>query len=69
MAYTPLSMAMVGFKWGKKITFEDFGGIIVRENIKRVLLILMELGRVGQFLWSLVILYTIFYVVKSQITD
>lgn len=69
MAYTPVSTAMVGFKWGKKITFEDFGGIIVRENIKRVLLILMELGRVGQFLWSLVIIFTIFYVVKSLITD
>lgn len=69
MAYTPVSTAMVGFKWGGKITFEDFGGIIVRENIKRVLLILMELGRVGQFLWSLVILCTIFYVISHMKSD
>ena len=50
IAYTPVSITMVGFKWGAKIKYEDFGEIIVNENVKRVLLILMELGRAGQMI-------------------
>ena len=44
----------------EKENLEDSGGIIAQKDIKKILLILMELGRVGQLLWTLVIIYTIF---------
>ena len=43
IVYAPVSITMVGLKLGAKIKYKDFGEIIFNENIKRILLILMEL--------------------------
>ena len=43
IVYAPVSITMVGLKLGAKIKYKDFGEIIFNENIKRILLVLMEL--------------------------
>ena len=56
MAYAPVSFAMVGFELFNQITLEeDFGGIIVGERTKTVLGILIEFGRIGNLIWSVIL--------------
>ena len=58
MWYAPVSWAMVGWKGFTRITLEDFGGIILSDDAENILLVLMEVGHVGQFAWALFITIT-----------
>ena len=69
MVYTPISVIMVGFKGFDRITLEDFGKIILIGVTKDIMLILAEIGHIGQWIWSFIILMTILYCVINAKKD
>jgi len=48
--YYPVSVRIVGFKGFEAITIEDFPGIILDSNAEKIMLILNNVGHIGQFL-------------------
>ena len=51
MVYAPVSFAMVGATHFLEIKLEDFGGLILTEDTKNMMLVLAMIGRIGQILW------------------
>ena len=58
MIYTPVAITMVGYP-GFKIKMEDFGKVIITGETRDILLILAILGRIGQFIW-IILLFILF---------
>ena len=59
--YTPVSIAMVGLKGFTRIKLEDFGNVVITGETKDVLVILAELGHIGQFIWTALFVLLGFY--------
>jgi len=66
MLYAPVSWAIVGAQVFTRITGEDFAPVM-DSRTEQVLVILMEIGRVGQLMWYLVLVCVVLYAVKFTI--
>ena len=61
MLYTPISIIMVGAKGFERITLEDFGKIILTGMTKDIMVVLAEIGHIGQWIWTAILCMVILY--------
>lgn len=61
MIYTPISAILAGFHAFEKIKIEDFGDIKVTGDTKTIMLILANVGHIGQWIWSAIITIIVLY--------